>query len=133
MTDRLPDTFAATPEPPYIAVIFTSTRTPGDEGYAAMADAMEDLAARQPGYLGVESAHEALGITVSYWQTLDDARAWKLVAEHLAAQQLGRDQWYQAYRVRVATVERDYGFDRGDSGLPDASVLRDDSQKPETD
>jgi heme-degrading monooxygenase HmoA len=133
MTDHAPDTFAATPEPPYIAVIFTSTRTPGDEGYAAMADAMEDLAARQPGYLGVESAHEALGITVSYWQTPDDARAWKLVAEHLAAQQLGRDQWYQAYRVRVATVERDYGFDRGDTGLSDAGELPEESQRPETD
>ena len=100
---------ADTPEPPYTAVIFTSLRTPGDNGYGAMAQSMEDLASQQPGYLGIESAREGLGITVSYWRTADDARAWKQVSEHLAAQQLGREQWYSAYRVRIATVQREYG------------------------
>jgi heme-degrading monooxygenase HmoA len=102
---------AATPEPPYTAVIFTSVRTDADaDGYAATADAMEQLAAQQPGYLGVESARSELGITVSYWATGQDARAWKAVAEHRLAQQLGRERWYRSYRVRIATVEREYGF-----------------------
>ena len=100
---------AATPEPPYTAVIFTSTRTKGDRGYGAMAEAMERLAARQPGFLGVESARQGVGITVSYWRTEEDARAWKQVTAHLAAQQRGRDEWYDEYRVRIATVHRDYG------------------------
>ena len=100
---------AATPEPPYVAVIFTSLRTEGDQGYAAMAVSMERLAERQPGYLGIESAREETGITVSYWVDQAAARAWKDVAAHLVAQQRGREIWYRDYRVRVATVERDYG------------------------
>lgn len=100
---------AATPPPPYVAVIFTSLRAPGDDGYAETAAAMNELAARQPGYLGVEAAREGLGITVSYWRDEASARAWKGVAEHLAAQRRGRELWYRDYRVRVATVTRDYG------------------------
>lgn len=100
---------ASTPAPPYTAVIFTSRRTEGDRGYAAMSRAMVALAQSQPGFLGIESAHEALGITVSYWADEDDARGWKEVAEHLVAQRRGREVWYSDYRVRVATVTRDYG------------------------
>lgn len=91
-------------------MIFTSTRTGGDQGYAETADRMEELAAQQPGYLGFEGARNAdgTGISVSYWRTADDARAWKHVAEHLAAQRFGAEQWYSSYTVRVATVEREY-------------------------
>lgn len=100
---------ASTPEPPYTAVIFTSLRTPGDRGYAATAARMEELAAQQPGYLGLESARYGLGVTVSYWVDEAAAAAWKQVAEHLVAQREGRRGWYADYRVRVATVTRDYG------------------------
>ena len=102
---------AATPDPPYVAVIFTSVRTDGDHGYAATAGEMEAMAAEQPGYLGIETAKGEIGITVSYWATEEDARAWKRVAEHAGAQRMGRERWYAAYRVRVCTVEREYGFD----------------------
>jgi heme-degrading monooxygenase HmoA len=91
---------ARTPSAPYTAVIFTSL--PGEK--------MELLAAEQPGYLGIESARGDLGITVSYWATAEHARAWKAVAEHRTAQQLGRERWYRTFRVRIATVEREYGF-----------------------
>ena len=101
---------AETPEPPYIAVIFTSTRTSGDNGYARMLQRMEALAAEQPGYLGIESVKDGLsGITVSYWRDESDAAAWKQVAEHLVAQERGKQVWYDDYRVRVAAVTRDYG------------------------
>ncbi len=103
------------PEPPYTVVIFSSVRTEGgDEAYAAMAARMEELAAEQPGYLGIESARgtDGFGITVSYWRTADDARAWKRVAEHKEAQRRGRDEWYATWTVRVATVEREYGSGR---------------------
>lgn len=98
---------ARTPEPPYVAVIFTSTRTADAKGYEETDAAMEALAAEQPGYLGLEGG---AGITVSYWATEDDAKAWKAVADHLAAQRLGRERWYASYKVRVATVGRDYGW-----------------------
>jgi heme-degrading monooxygenase HmoA len=104
---------ARTPEPPYYAVIFTSVRTPDDaEGYAAMAETMMDLAAKQPGYLGVDSAREDVGITVSYWRDLDSIREWKRHADHLVAQRTGRSSWYQCYTTRIARVEREYSFDR---------------------
>jgi heme-degrading monooxygenase HmoA len=105
VTDRI----AATPEPPYVAVIFTSIRTEGDNGYAVMSARMEQLAAEQPGYLGIENARDGLGITVSYWADEASAQAWKRIAAHLVAQQRGRDAWYADYRVRVAVVHRDYG------------------------
>jgi heme-degrading monooxygenase HmoA len=104
---------ASTPEPPYVAVIFSSQHSDDTAGYAAMADRMDALAREQPGYLGLESARDArgFGITVSYWRSAVDARAWKKVAEHAGAQQLGRKRWYKFYRVRVADVTREYGFD----------------------
>lgn len=105
-------TIANTPKPPYYAVIFTSIRTPGDNGYDAMSARMLELAAQQPGYLGVESARDGLGITVSYWQSLDAIAAWKRHAEHLIAQETGRTTWYTAYTTRICKVERDYSFTR---------------------
>lgn len=109
---------AETPEPPYWAVIFTSLRTDAaddgadDDGYAAMAELMEQLAARQPGFLGVESAREDLGITVSYWRDEASIAAWKADVRHARAQTLGKARWYEAYSMRVAKVERAYGFNR---------------------
>lgn len=100
---------ATTPAPPYTAVIFTSLLTDEADGYVAMAAQMVDLVAAQPGFLGLESAREGVGITVSYWQDERAAQAWKQVAEHLVAQQLGRERWYTDYQVRVATVTRSYG------------------------
>ena len=99
---------AQTPEPPYYAVIFTSTRTEVDEGYGAMADKMVEMAAQQPGFLGVESARDAdgLGITVSYWESEEAIANWRRNAEHRVAQSQGRAQWYDEFITRVAKVER---------------------------
>lgn len=107
------ESFAQTPAPPYVAVIFTSRRKlEDDDGYAAMAGEMERLADGQDGYLGIESARDAegLGITVSYWRDMESVRAWKRHADHIAAQKLGRAKWYADYTVRVAVVERAYGM-----------------------
>ena len=101
---------ADTPAAPYYAVIFTSTLTDVDEGYAAMAEKMVSLAAKQPGYLGVESAREEVGITVSYWRDLDAIKNWKAVIDHWEAQKTDREKWYANYKTRIAKVERDYGF-----------------------
>lgn len=100
---------ARTPEPPYTAVIFTSLRTEGDQGYAVMSRRMVELAEQQPGFLGVESARDGLGITVSYWADDAAAAGWKRVTEHMIAQERGRAVWYDDYQVRVATVTRSYG------------------------
>lgn len=108
------------PDPGYVAVIFTNTRTGiDDEGYLAMAARMDELAAQQPGYIGIDSVRgiDGRGITVSYWATPDDALAWKRVAEHTEARAIGRERWYESYTLRVARVEREYSFRRGESDL----------------
>jgi heme-degrading monooxygenase HmoA len=105
---------AATPRPPYYAVIFTSLRTPEDpEGYAVTAERMVELASGQPGFLGIESARgdDGLGITVSYWESLDAIRSWGAHVEHRLAQQLGRARWYRTFCLRVCRVESDRLFD----------------------
>ena len=97
---------------PYYAVIFTSTRTELDDNYAEMANKMETLAKQQPGFLGVESARNEIGITVSYWESLEAIANWKQNLDHLDAQFLGRQKWYENYVVRIAKVEKEYSFER---------------------
>lgn len=101
---------AQTPKPPYYAVIFSSLRTEGDHGYGEMARKMVQLASAQPGFLGIESAREDIGITVSYWADLDSIKAWKANIEHREAQALGHQKWYATFQVRICKVERDYGI-----------------------
>ncbi|WP_278408979.1 antibiotic biosynthesis monooxygenase family protein [Pseudomonas rhodesiae] len=102
---------ADTPAAPYYAVIFTSLRTEGDQGYSQAAMRMLELAHEQPGFLGVESAREdGLGITVSYWASEAAILAWKHHAEHRAVREQGRSTWYSAFHTRVCKVERDYTF-----------------------
>ena len=101
---------AKTPKPPYYAVIFTSRRNDGDNGYGKMVGKMVELASVQPGFLGVDSAREDVGITVSYWADVESIKAWKSNVERLKAQKKGREEWYSEFRVRISKVEREYGI-----------------------
>jgi heme-degrading monooxygenase HmoA len=103
---------AETPHPPYYAVIFSSLRTDGDNDYSEMANKMVELAKKQDGFLGVESVREKLGITVSYWQDLESIKKWRENAEHSMARERGRKEWYKSFKVRIAKVEQDYGFEK---------------------
>lgn len=99
---------AKTPRPPYYAVIFSSVKNDDDAGYADMAEKMVELAKQQPGFLGMESARNELGITISYWKDLESIKIWKQHADHRLAQKLGKEKWYAAYKTRICLVERDY-------------------------
>ncbi|MEM8965448.1 MAG: antibiotic biosynthesis monooxygenase [Bacteroidota bacterium] len=103
---------ASNPDIPYYAVIFTSVKSSHSEGYSEMAEAMHKLAAQQSGFLGVESAREEVGITVSYWKDLESIKQWKLNSQHLLAQKKGREQWYSQYKTRICRVEREYSFEQ---------------------
>lgn len=103
---------APTPPPPYYAVIFTNELSSNTQGYEEMADRMAELALQQKGCLGYESVRNGLGITISYWESLDDIRNWKANAEHIVAQQQGRHIWYKYYKTRICKVERDYGYEQ---------------------
>ena len=104
--------FAKTPKPPYYAVIFTTVKSEDQEGYMEMNARMFALAQEQKGYLGIESAKGEIGISVTYWETLEDIARWKDHAEHRLAQAKGYDKWYKAFATRVCRVERDNIFER---------------------
>jgi heme-degrading monooxygenase HmoA len=101
---------AATPQPPYYAVIFTSVRTEDDMGYSEMADRMLELARKQEGFLGYESARKEIGITVSYWRDEESISNLRKNIEHTFARKKGRNEWYKAFKVRISMVARDYEF-----------------------
>ena len=107
------DAFAKLPPPPYYAVVFSSQRRDGDNGYGATSDRMVELAQQQPGFLGVESTRgdDGFGITVAYWDSEEAIRAWRLHAEHTLARERGRAEWYRHFELRIAKVERAYGWD----------------------
>ena len=95
---------------PYYAVIFTSTQSQDIDGYSEMAEKMENLAKQQTGFIGIDSARDDVGITVSYWESLEAIKNWKANTEHLLAQQKGREQWYNWYNVKICKLEREYEF-----------------------
>jgi heme-degrading monooxygenase HmoA len=103
---------AKTPKPPYYAVIFSSIKKEIDESYNLMSERMMNLAKLQDGFLGVESARSEVGITVSYWKDLESIKKWKLHAAHTEAREKGRSTWYNAFKVRICNVERDYEFEK---------------------
>ena len=115
MSGGVPNGFANTPPPPYYAVIFTSQRTDGDNGYAAMSERMVDLALKSPGCLGAESVRGAdgFGITVAYFRDVESIQIWRTNVDHLGAQRLGKERWYANYQLRIAKVERDYSGPAG--------------------
>ncbi len=98
---------ADTPKPPYYAVIFTSVRTEGDNGYAETGKRLLQLVGQQPGFLGFETARQEVGVSVSYWQSLEAIRAWREHPEHKKAQEM-EPVWYSESRIRVCKIERDY-------------------------
>lgn len=95
---------------PYYAVIFTSIKTDNDKGYKQMSELMETLAKKQKGYLGFETARSEIGISVSYWDSLEAIKKWKAHAKHIIAQEKGKNDWYSWYKVRICKVENEYGF-----------------------
>lgn len=97
-------------KPPYYAVIFTTLLTDNLINYEKTAKQMEELAEKQDGYLGIESARKEIGITVSYWESLEAITNWKNNIEHTEAREKGREQWYKQYQLRICKVEREYNF-----------------------
>ncbi len=98
------------------AVIFTNQlrRPTGPAGYEATSERMVELAASQPGFLGIDSVRgsDGVGITVSYWDSEAAITAWRDDVEHAAAREQGRAEFYEWYDLRVAEVTRRYGFSR---------------------
>jgi heme-degrading monooxygenase HmoA len=103
---------AKTPKTPYYAVIFTSVKNFEDNNYDITSDKMVALANKQKGFLGIESARNELGITVSYWDSLESIKKWKQHVDHTEAREKGRSTWYKTFKVRICKVENDYEFEK---------------------
>lgn len=103
---------AQTPKPPYYAVIFTSYLVENTEEYQQISLELEQLAEKQDGFLGFEAARDGMGLFISYWKDEEAIREWKKEMSHQMAQKRGREEWYEKFHVRIAKVERAYGFER---------------------
>lgn len=103
---------AQTPAPPYYVVVFTIVLSSELDGYEDMGGKMVELAAQQPGFLGMEYGTGETELTISYWESLESISQWRHVAEHVIARDLGREKWFQSFKVRIAKVERDYEFNK---------------------
>jgi heme-degrading monooxygenase HmoA len=104
-------------KPPYYVCIFTSRLNLSEpnaiDGYAILADEMEELAKHSEGYLGIDSSTrntDGMGITISYWSTENAIKRWKLQTDPRAAQLLGKDRFFSDYHVHIAKVEREYAL-----------------------
>lgn len=101
---------ASTPNPPYYAVIFTSIKNEENAEYEEMSERMVELVQKQTGFLGMESAQEQVGITISYWENIESIQNWRNNFEHQEAQKLGKKIFYKSYKVRICRIERDYSI-----------------------
>ena len=101
-----------TTKSPYYAVIFTSKKTDNEIGYEEMSNNIESLAKKQPGFLGMDSARNEIGITISYWSNLEGIKNWKENLQHQTAQKFGKETWYSEYHVRICKVEKEYSFSK---------------------
>lgn len=90
-------------------VIFRAKVRSTDNEYAQVAARMRELALTQFGCLEFTAVTEGTDeIALSYWPSEGLIRAWKAHSEHVLAQQLGRERWYESYTVQVAEVTREY-------------------------
>jgi heme-degrading monooxygenase HmoA len=103
--------FVKTPKPPYYTVIFTSIRTQVDDGYTELNDELYAEAMKLEGYYGAETLRDehGYGVAVLYWRSMEDIQQWSKYQKHLYAKKLGKEKWYEGWKVRIAKVEREYG------------------------
>ena len=98
-----------------VIVLFRSmlTAEAGDD-YATMADEMLARARTLPGFIDFKSfsADDGERLSVIRWESQETLRAWTDDLRHVVAQRLGREKWYEYFRVEVADVVRSYGFGR---------------------
>ncbi|HEY4229552.1 MAG TPA: antibiotic biosynthesis monooxygenase [Thermoanaerobaculia bacterium] len=98
-----------------ILILFRSrlTGAAGDD-YAAMNERMEALAREADGFVDVEAFTAADGerLTIVRWRDLASLQRWREDPRHRAAQEIGRERWYEYYVSEVAEVVRDSRFAR---------------------
>ena len=99
-----------------LVVLFRSklVSTARSDGYSEMADEMDQMARTMPGFIDLKAftAEDGERLTVVWWQDEETLRAWREAARHRVAQRLGRERWYEYYKVDVAEIVRRKEFAR---------------------
>ena len=97
-----------------IVVLFRSKLVDAPDGYAEMAQEMVTLAQTMPGFVDVKAYKSDDGerLTVVWWQDEETLKGWREQARHRVAQRLGRERWYEYYKIEVAEVVRNNSFER---------------------
>lgn len=98
-----------------IAVIFEVEPNRGAANrYLEIAAALKAELESIAGFMSVERfeslAEPGRFLSLSFWHDEDSVRAWRCHGMHRRAQQKGRSDLLASYRLRVATVVRDYGL-----------------------
>ena len=108
-----------------IAVIFEVTPKPGHaDDYFKHAARLKATLETMDGFVSVERFESVTQpgkfLSLSFWRDEDAVKAWRNQMQHRATQQAGREHVFADYRLRVASVIRDYGMFERDQAPADS-------------
>lgn len=108
-----------------IAVIFEVWPAEGRAAdYLDIAAGLRPELEKVDGFISIERfeslATKGKYLSLSFWRDEDAVHAWRNGRAHRDAQEAGRGGVFADYRLRVASVIRDYGFTERDQAPPDS-------------
>lgn len=100
-----------------IAVLFEAEAlAEAQQRYLQLAAELKPLLSDTPGFISIERFQSLSTpgkiLSLSWWEDEDSVAGWKQNVMHLAAQEEGKRSIFSFYRIRVATVFRDYSSDK---------------------
>jgi heme-degrading monooxygenase HmoA len=113
-----------------IAVIFEVRPNAGrQQQYLDIAASLRPLLEGIDGFVSIERfqslAEPEKILSLSFWRDEDAVRRWRQLEAHRAAQAAGRESIFAGYRLRVASVLRDYGMAERDEAPEDSRAVHD--------
>jgi heme-degrading monooxygenase HmoA len=108
-----------------IAVIFEFTPAEGRfADYQALAEGLNDEVRKFDGFISIERfqsiSDSGKFVSLSFWRDEEAVRRWRNVMQHREAQKKGRAGVFKSYRLRIASIIRDYEMDRRDQAPEDS-------------
>jgi len=99
-----------------IAVIFEFTPAEGRfPEYMKLVETLREDLARAEGFISLERFESITAkgkfLSLQFWRDEESVRKWRTLQKHREAQKKGRGGIFRSYRLRIASVLRDYGMD----------------------
>jgi heme-degrading monooxygenase HmoA len=100
-----------------IAVIFEFTPKEGKfDEYLRLVDTLREDLARAEGFVSLERfesiTNKGKFVSLQFWKDEESVRKWRTLEKHREAQKQGRKSIFASYRLRIASVIRDYEMDK---------------------